>query len=86
MGKLATTWELAKVSWGVLRADKELLLLPVVSAVCAILVSATLVVPLIIVPDLLSGGRENPLTFVLAFLFYFANRSEERRVGKECRL
>ena len=31
MNKISNTWELAKVSWGVLRDDKELALLPVLA-------------------------------------------------------
>ena len=57
MGKLAPTWQLAKVSWGVLRADKELLLLPVLSAICAVLVSATFFIPLIWMPQEATEGE-----------------------------
>ena len=32
---------MVKASWGVLRADKELLLFPVVSALCTAIVAAT---------------------------------------------
>jgi len=73
MNKISTTWELAKVSWGVLRDDKELALLPVLSAICAILVSATFFLPLIVAPKLLSLGHPGPLQYFGAFLFYFAN-------------
>lgn len=73
MNKLSTTWELAKVSWSVLRADKELLLLPVLSAACAILVTATLFVPLLIVPDMLAKGERGFGVYLGLFLFYFAN-------------
>lgn len=73
MNKISTTWELAKVSWGVLRDDKELALLPVLSAICAILVSATFFVPLIAMPKLLSLGHPGPFQYVGLFLFYFAN-------------
>ncbi len=74
MNKLTTTWELAKVSWGVLRADKELLLLPVLSAICAILVSATFFVPLVMVPEVLAADGERGVGVYLGlFLFYFIN-------------
>ncbi len=33
MGKIRRSWELVKASWGILRADKELALFPVVSAI-----------------------------------------------------
>jgi hypothetical protein len=72
MNKISNTWELAKVSWEVLRDDKELALLPVLSAICAILVSATFVVPLIVVPKILSGGL-GFARYLGPFLFYLAN-------------
>jgi hypothetical protein len=34
MGKIRRSWELVKASWRVLKADKELALFPVVSAIC----------------------------------------------------
>lgn len=73
MNKITRTWELAKVSWGVLRDDKELALLPVLSAICAILVSATFFLPLIVVPEIFNFGRPGPVQFVGTFLFYLAN-------------
>ena len=73
MGKLATTWELAKVSWSVLRADKELLLLPVLSAICAILVSVTFFVPLILAPEMAAKGQQGFGVYLGLFLFYFVN-------------
>ena len=73
MNKLSNTWELAKVSWGVLLADKELMLLPVMSAICAIVVSATFVVPLVVVPEALAKGQHSPVAYVGLFLFYFVN-------------
>jgi len=73
VNRISNTWELAKVSWGVLRDDKELALLPVLSALCAILVSATFVVPLIIVPKILSAGMLGPGRYLGPFLFYLVN-------------
>ena len=73
MGRLSTTWELAKVSWGVLRADKELLLLPVLSAICAVLVSATFLIPLIWMPQQVTEGEPGFWVYVGVFLFYFVN-------------
>lgn len=45
MGRIANTIKLAKLSWGVLKKDRELLLIPVLS----FLVSAAVLVPLLIV-------------------------------------
>ena len=58
MGKIRNTFELAKLSWGVLKKDRELLAIPVLS----FLVSAALLIPLAFLalatasPD--SGGSE----------------------------
>jgi hypothetical protein len=73
MNTISTTWELAKVSWGVLKTDKELALLPVLSAISAILVSATFVVPLIVVPKILSTAGIGIGRFLGPFLFYLVN-------------
>jgi hypothetical protein len=43
MGKIATTWQLMKDSWGVLMRDKELLLFPVASGVATFLVLLTFI-------------------------------------------
>jgi hypothetical protein len=73
MNTISTNWELAKVSWGVLKTDKELALLPVLSALCAIVVSATFVVPLIVVPKILSSAGVGMGRLLGPFLFYLAN-------------
>jgi hypothetical protein len=68
MGKLRTTLDLARSSWSVLKADKELLVLPLLSGVASLIVAATFVVPLFLV-----GGAEaepTPAAYVLLFLMY----------------
>lgn len=45
MGRIATTIELAKASWSVLKADKELLVLPVFSGLASIVVAASFLIP-----------------------------------------
>ena len=45
--KFSRSWGLVKASASVLRSDKELLLFPVVSAVCTAIVAATFIVPAI---------------------------------------
>ena len=44
--RLSNSWELVKASWGVLRADKELVVFPIVSAVASLVVLLTFAVPL----------------------------------------
>lgn len=58
MGRIRNTFELAKLSWGVLKKDRELLVIPVLS----FLVSAALLIPLMFVvfatASTESGGAE----------------------------
>ncbi len=67
MGKIGRTIELARISWQVLRADKELLLLPVLSFLTSAVVAATFVVPTLLVVD-----PESPITYVVGFVAYVA--------------
>jgi len=56
--KLSTSWELVKASAAVLRADKELLLFPVISAVLSMLVVVTFAVPVILAGVFTSGAAD----------------------------
>lgn len=67
MGKIGRTLELARTSWEVLRADKELLWIPILSFGAGTVVAATFAVPTVLVVD-----RESPLTYAVAFLAYVA--------------
>jgi hypothetical protein len=73
MNRIARTWELARVSWSVLRADKELMLLPIMSAICSIVVSASFFIPLLLIPEVIADGRPSPAVYVGLFLFYLVN-------------
>jgi hypothetical protein len=68
--RLSNSWELVKASWGVLMADKELLLFPVVSFIASLVVIATFAVPTILagVFDEFTGI---PIVgYVIGFFFY----------------
>lgn len=68
--KFTRSWALVKASAAVLRADKELLMFPVISAIAAMIVGATF-----LVPSLLGGlfdGGAGPVSIVIGFLFYLA--------------
>lgn len=72
--RLQNSWELVKASIDVLKADKELMLFPVVSAITLILVTASFVAPLFLTNVLESIGDEETLGlvhYVVLFLFYF---------------
>jgi hypothetical protein len=68
MDKLRNTLSLARSSWSVLQADKELLVLPLLSGIASLVVAASFVVPLF-----LAGGTEpdpTTLDYVLLFVMY----------------
>lgn len=67
--KFSRSWELAKASAAVLRADKELLLFPVLSSIATLLVLATFALP-VALTDLFSDGF-GPVAAVVGFAFYF---------------
>ncbi len=71
MNRIARTWRLAQQAWRVLRADRELAVLPVFSFVTTALVAATFLIPGFST-GLLAGGDPGPAGWVLLFLFYVA--------------
>jgi hypothetical protein len=68
-GKFSRSWGLIKASASVLRADKELLLFPVVSAVCTLLVAASFLLPMIGL-GMFEGEDPGLGFYVLGFVFY----------------
>ena len=72
--KFARSWQLIKASADVLRQDKELLVFPAVSAVAALLVAATFVLPLFGLLDFKAledgKGALPPWLYVWMFAFY----------------
>ncbi len=73
--RISNSWQLVKASWAVLRADRELIVFPIVSFAAAALVTLTFVIPLIglAAADSLSGlsrDGSGPLLYVGLFLFY----------------
>ncbi len=80
MGRLQNSIALAKASWQILRADKELLLLPVMSGIATILVAASFILPMLsrtgITEEFVTGGNILYLAlmyFVLAYITIFFN-------------
>lgn len=75
VGRFGNSIALAKASWQVLRADKELLLLPVISMAVTAVTAALFLVPVLAGGDF-GGGRLWPLAvmyFVLAYITVFFN-------------
>lgn len=74
MGRLAQSWALVKASAAVLRSDRKLLVFPLLSGVCTLLVVASFLVPLVLGGAFahLDDGAPPPWTWPLAFLFYLS--------------
>lgn len=63
-------WGLAKASFAVLRADKEIALLPVLSAVALVLTVGPLAGGGVLATGLVEGAQPGPATYALVFLVY----------------
>jgi hypothetical protein len=72
MSRFARSWELIRASGSVLRQDKELLLFPLFSAIAALLVAASFLIPLFISGtfDRLDSGSSDTGLWIIVFLFY----------------
>lgn len=71
--RFSRSWGLIKASAGVLAKDKELLVFPLLSAACTLVVVAAFVLPALglgALDGLRDGGSVSLLAYVLAFLFY----------------
>ena len=72
--KLSSSWELIQASARVLRADKELLLFPIVSTIGVIIISILFFVPIAVTGVLTSAFFQEAsfLTFIPIIVFYVA--------------
>jgi hypothetical protein len=75
--RLSNSWDLVKASAAVLRADKELVLFPIVSSVGVLIVSASFALPMFFggMFDAVAGGQLGDIRIaglIIAFLFYFS--------------
>ncbi len=72
MGSISRGFRLAKASWAVVRQDRELLWLPVLSFVCSLVVMAVFALGAwgIGLPE--RGGSVSPALYVLGFVLYVA--------------
>src|SRR4030095_13507882 len=73
MGKIATTWQLMKDSWGVLMRDKELLLFPIASGLATFLVLLTFILPFVGAALWGTQGTSNAVFYVVLFCYYVCN-------------
>jgi len=75
MGRLGRSWSLVKASWGVLRSDKELILLPVISGIAAVLCVAPFFGAALLTSNVTASGGEPEASmgiagYALMFLGY----------------
>ena len=69
--RLSNSWELVKASANVLKADKELVIFPILSAVALVIVSLIFLLPMIVAnlfDDMFKGS--GVLGYAILFLFY----------------
>src|SRR5690606_1125165 len=72
------TWSLMGASWSVLRQDKELLVFPLLSGICCVLVLASFAVPVFMTgvyepPGENAAPVDHVLYYGMIFLFYVVN-------------
>jgi hypothetical protein len=82
-GNISQTWELMGQSWRVLKQDKELLVFPLVSGICCLLVIASFAIPMFMTDSWMppaSGEEGQAVTtaeqvgyYAKLFVFYFCN-------------
>lgn len=72
MDRIRRSWALAKASWGVLRADRELLVFPLVSFVALLVVLISYALPLALVGINLDRGELTAAGYALTAVFYVA--------------
>ncbi len=75
MGRIESSVELFKASWAMVRQDKELLALPVISGIASLLIVAIFAIPLLASMgigslDETTGAAPSPLTYGLGFVLY----------------
>jgi hypothetical protein len=72
MDRIRRSWALAKASYGVLRADRELVVFPLISFVALVVVLILYALPLALVGINLDRGELTPVGYALTAVFYVA--------------
>ncbi|NQV06663.1 hypothetical protein HQ535_08930, partial [bacterium] len=70
MGRISRTIALAKASWNVLKADKELILLPVMSLIATLAVAATFLLPIFLSGNEVALEDPGVTGYILLFVAY----------------
>ncbi len=72
MGSISRGFRLAKASWGVVKQDRELLVLPVISFFCSLLVTGVFALGAFGIGLPANGESVSPGLYVLGFVMYVA--------------
>lgn len=78
MNKITRTWSLMSECWDVLKQDKGLLIFPLISGICCLILIASFAIPFYVTgawqpPARDASAQHQVLYYGLLFLFYFAN-------------
>ena len=81
MGRISRTWSLMGASWQILKKDPEMLIFPLLSAVCCLIVVASFAIPLLdasgmkelLPPEKGATPQQQFVYYGVIFLFYFCN-------------
>jgi heme/copper-type cytochrome/quinol oxidase subunit 4 len=78
MRKITRTWSLMSACWQVLKQDKGLLLFPLISGICCLLLLASFAIPLYatgswVPPKADAAASQRVVYYSILFLFYFSN-------------
>ena len=71
-GRLQNSIDLAKASWVVLREDRKLTVLPLLSGLCALVVALAFFGPVALIVNNGTNGSSNPATWILGAIGYLA--------------
>ena len=72
MNRWQNSIDLAKASWNVLREDRQLAVLPLLSGLCSLLVALVFFGPVALIADSGAQGSSKPLAWILGAVGYFA--------------
>lgn len=72
ISRISNSWELVKASASVLRADKELIVFPIISSIGVLLVTLSFALPFLLsgLFDSMISGESRILGYIVLFLFY----------------
>lgn len=71
MGRFRRSWELAKASWSIFRADPSLAIYPIVGAIAVVILAAIIAAPFLAIDGIPDGDSYSVTQIVALFLIYF---------------